>query len=111
MAKILVVEDDITLCSMIEKWLLFEHYTVETAHDGKQGLENLKFYKYDAIILDWDLPHVAGIEVCRQFRAFGGTAPVLILTGKNALDDKVTGLESGADDYLTKPFNMKGFGL
>lgn len=107
MAKILVVEDDQALASMMQKWLQFEHHTVEAVHDGQQGLENLKFYKYDAVILDWDLPRMSGPEVCKQFRASGGTSPVIMLTGKNAVDDKITGLESGADDYLTKPFNMK----
>jgi DNA-binding response OmpR family regulator len=107
MAKILLVEDDLALCSMMQKWLQFEHHTVETAHDGQAGLENLRFYKYDVIILDWELPKMSGPEVCRQFRATGGTSPVIMLTGKNTVDDKIEGLESGADDYLTKPFNMK----
>lgn len=107
MAKILLVEDDLALCSMMQKWLQFEHHTVEAVHDGQAGLENLRFYKYDAIILDWDLPKMSGVEVCRQFRSSGGTTAVIMLTGKNQIDDKITGLESGADDYLTKPFNMK----
>lgn len=107
MAKILLVEDDRALCVMIQKWLEFEHHTVESADNGKSAAENLRFYKYDLVILDWELPEVSGISVCQEFRSTGGTTPILMLTGKTAIDDKLTGLDSGVDDYLTKPFHMK----
>lgn len=107
MAKILVVEDDVDLAGMIVDWLTFEHYTVELVYNGTEGLDRLHASEYDAVILDWELPGLTGIELCRGFRAAGGTAPVIMLTGKDTITDKETGLDSGADDYLTKPFNMK----
>jgi DNA-binding response OmpR family regulator len=107
MAKILVVEDDLGLSRMVRDWLTFEHHLVETADNGREGLDKLNFYEYDAIILDWELPELSGIELCRQYRSRGGTAPVLMLTGKGTISDKESGFDAGADDYLTKPFHMK----
>lgn len=107
MAKILVVEDDATLQDNLRDWLTFEHHIVETASNGGDGLELLRFYKYDLVILDWQLPNMDGIEVCRQFRSLGGSTPVLMLTGKDSIADKEAGLDAGADDYLTKPFHTK----
>src|SRR5205807_1214846 len=65
------------------------------------------YYKHDLLILDWELPGCTGLEICRQFRNMGGKTPVLMLTARSDLDDKVSGLEAGADDYLTKPFHPK----
>lgn len=107
MAKILIVEDDLDLASMVVDWLKFEHYSVELVYSGTEGLDRLQSSEYDAIILDWELPGITGIEVCQQFRAEGGTTPMIMLTGKDLVSDKLTGLDAGADDYLTKPFNMK----
>jgi DNA-binding response OmpR family regulator len=107
MAKILIVEDDHDLGGMVVDWLRFEHHSVEIVHNGREGLERLQTSEYDAVILDWDLPGMAGIDVCRQFRTEGGLSPIIMLTGKNAISEKEQGLDSGADDYLTKPFNMK----
>lgn len=107
MAKILVVEDDENVSDGIKDWLMLEHYVVEQAADGADALQLLAHYKYDLIILDWDLPTVSGIDVCRSFRAQGGLVPILMLTGKNALKEKREGLDSGCDDYLTKPFELE----
>ena len=106
MAKILVVEDDADVSSMIAQSLSFEHYQVENASDGEAAQLMLRLGQYDLIILDWDLPLLSGIEVCKKYRAGGGKMPVLMLTGKTAVAEKVKGLDSGADDYLTKPFSI-----
>src|SRR5581483_4128673 len=92
---------------MVKDWLTFEHHMVETADNGKDGLEKLQYYQYDVIVLDWELPEMTGIEICKQFRSAGGKTPVLMLTGKGTIVDKETGFDAGADDYLTKPFHMK----
>ncbi len=103
----MIIEDDAGLSKMVRDWLTFEHHMVETAVTGCAGLEKLQFYQYDVVILDWELPEISGIDICKQFRLQGGTAPVLMLTGKGNISDKETGFDAGADDYLTKPFHMK----
>ncbi len=110
MAKILVVEDDEDVALSISDALAVEHHTVECVHDGKEGLDRLKFYKYDLAILDWNLPNLSGVDICSQFRERGGNIPILMLTGKNQTVDKISGLNSGADDYLTKPFDVHELG-
>jgi DNA-binding response OmpR family regulator len=107
MAKILLVEDDPGLCRMIRDWLTMERHSLEIVSDGKEALENLKFYEYELVILDWELPGMHGPQILKEFRAVGKTTPVLMLTGKGTIDDKEVGFGAGADDYLTKPFNMK----
>jgi OmpR-family two-component system manganese-sensing response regulator len=107
MAKILVVEDDKDLTAMVSDLLVFDKHIVEVAHTGLDGRDCLKMSKYDLIILDWDLPEVSGLELLKEFRANGGTTPVIFLTGKTTIVDKETGLDAGSDDYLTKPFHMK----
>ena len=106
MAKILIVEDDEQLSELIVDWLTGEKHTPEAVYEGTEGLQRLKFYKYDVIILDWELPGLSGPEICNQFRQSGGQTPILMLTGKKEVTDKATGLDAGADDYLTKPFHM-----
>lgn len=108
MTKLLLVEDDLELQDLIEDWLTrMDGHVVESVTDGAQALECLKFYKYDIVVLDWGLPSLNGVEVCRQFRLSGGTTPILMLTARREVDEKLTGLDSGADDYLTKPFDLK----
>ena len=107
LAKVLVVEDDLELAANVRRWLEFDKHVVETAHDGKQASEMLKFYKYDLVILDWGLPESSGIDVLREYRKSGGVSPVLFLTGKGTVEDKEMGFNTGADDYLTKPFDMR----
>ena len=107
MSKILLVDDDEELTSMVTAWLAAEHYIVEVVHDGADALYRLEQLSYDAIILDLSLPHMDGLEVCKRFREKGGVTPILMLTGRATIDNKETGLDSGADDYLTKPFDMR----
>lgn len=102
MAKLLLAEDDLTTGAIIRD-CLSENHTVEWVIDGEEAFDRLKFYKYDVAILDWDLPKLNGVEVCRQIRLIGCSIPVLMLTGKSSLDEKEIGLDSGADDYVTKP--------
>jgi DNA-binding response OmpR family regulator len=107
MAKILFVEDDPFITDVVVDWLNSERYLVEHVDSGQEALSRLRFYSYDAVILDWHLPDVSGLEVLKHFRVSGGTTPVLMLTGKREIDDKTRGLDAGADDYLTKPFHVK----
>jgi DNA-binding response OmpR family regulator len=107
MAKILLVEDNADLVTALIDWLTHEHFTVEVASNGRTGMDLMTCAEYDLMILDWDLPDINGIELCRQFRRQGGKTPIIMLTGKSAIAEKEEGLDSGADDYLTKPFNMR----
>jgi DNA-binding response OmpR family regulator len=107
MAKILLVEDDDELAKKITSWLELEHHFVEWTNRGKDAVERLEFFQFDLVVLDWQLPELEGIEILEHFRNRGGKTPVLMLTGKAELQDKMKGLDSGADDYLTKPFHPK----
>lgn len=107
MAKILVIDDNADLADNIKQWLLLEQHTVDTCNDGLAGLEYLRTYEYDVIVIDWTMPKMDGLEVLKQFRSLKGLTPVLMLTGRRSLDDKEMGLDAGADDYLTKPFEMR----
>lgn len=105
MAKILIIEDDTQLAALVHRWLTREGHIVEMEADGLAGMQRLRFDQYDLIVLDWELPGMAGIEILKNFRELGGIIPVLMLTGKKGIEDKLTGLYQGADDYLTKPFD------
>lgn len=107
MAKLLLVEDDEGLAKMIAEWLLHEHHTVEVVHDGREGMSRLLVSDYDVAIVDWELPGMTGVEIVKSYRQQRGKAAVIMLTGKGKIDEKETGFEVGADDYLTKPFNMR----
>ncbi len=104
MLRILICEDDEDLASEMEAILQLDGSTVDVTECAADAREQLAKNNYDVIILDWELPDSTGIEICREFRARGGVAPVLLLTGKGRTSDKEAGLDSGADDYLTKPF-------
>lgn len=104
--KALIVEDDADALDRLEQWLKHERYTVEGVKDGNEALDRLRLCKYDVIVLDWNLPHISGVELCKQFRSLGGVTPILMLTGRSAVNEKATGLDAGADDYLTKPFDL-----
>src|SRR5262249_15299663 len=104
-AKILLAEDDVDVASMVEDWLRHEHHTVETVGDGADALDRMRFYTFDLIILDWPLPKMTGLEAIQELRSKGGLTPILMLTGRDAVPDKTRGLDAGADDYLTKPFD------
>jgi DNA-binding response OmpR family regulator len=107
MPKILLVEDNVEQSAFVEELLKGERYAVDVVADGQTAVLQLGCVEYDLIILDWQLPKLSGVEVCRQYRAKGGTTPVIMLTSKMAEEDKETGLDAGADDYVTKPFSMK----
>ncbi len=101
---ILIVEDEIKISNFIKKGLEMEHYTVDVAFDGKKALEKIGTNDYDLIILDIMLPEINGVEVCKNIRENKIDAPVLMLTARDTTEDRVNGLDAGADDYLTKPF-------
>jgi DNA-binding response OmpR family regulator len=107
MAKILVVEDNAEILDNLQEWLSMEQHKVDCCSDGVEALSYLGTYEYDVIVLDWSLPKMSGLEICRQFRSRGGATPIIMLTGRRGLDDKESGLDAGADDYLTKPFEMR----
>ncbi|OGK62072.1 DNA-binding response regulator [Candidatus Roizmanbacteria bacterium RIFOXYB2_FULL_38_10] len=102
--RILLVEDEKRLSHYIKKGLVEEGFAVDQAYDGEEGLYFAKEETYDIIILDVMLPKLSGVEVCKRFRGFKKTTPILMLTARSETEDKILGLESGADDYLTKPF-------
>jgi DNA-binding response OmpR family regulator len=102
--RILVVEDARRLAGIIKRGLLEEGYAVDNAYDGEDGQYLAETTPYDVIILDVMLPKKDGVAVCRELRAKMVNAPILMLTAKDSVEDKVTGLDSGADDYLVKPF-------
>ena len=107
MAKILLVEDDAALAEVTKFGLESQGHIVQVTTGGDDALGNLKINKYDLVLLDWMMPDVTGIEVLQKYRASGGKTPVLMLTAKARLDDKEQGLDAGADDYLTKPFEHR----
>ncbi|MCH8560758.1 response regulator transcription factor [Nesterenkonia sp. DZ6] len=102
--RILLVDDEPALLRSVARSLRFEGYTVHTAIDGPEALEALAAHRPDAVILDLMLPTLGGLEVCRRIRAAGEVVPVLMLTARDAVTDRVAGLDAGADDYLPKPF-------
>jgi heavy metal response regulator len=104
MMRILLVEDEKNVSSFVKQGLEEDFYTVDVAEDGIEGYEMASSQRYDLIILDLMLPGMDGREICRKLREKGVKTPVLMLTALNTVPDKVGGLESGADDYLTKPF-------
>jgi two-component system, OmpR family, response regulator len=104
---ILVVEDEQRLAYLLRRVLLEERHSVDLAHDGNTGLDLALSDTYDVVILDIMLPGIDGVEVCRQMRAERIMSPVLMLTARGSIEDRVTGLNVGADDYLTKPFAME----
>ena len=105
--RILLIEDNRRLSDSLKATLIEDGYAVDTAYDGIEGEDMAVFTPYDVIILDVMLPKRDGIEVCRSLRDQKVSTPILMLTARDALDDRVQGLDSGADDYLVKPFEIK----
>lgn len=105
--KILLVEDEVELSKAVKMILTFENYDVDTAYNGKEAIELVKENVFDVIVMDVMMPIVDGIEALKEMRKIGVNTPVILLTAKSQIDDKVEGLDSGANDYLTKPFNRK----
>jgi two-component system response regulator MprA len=103
--RILIIEDDPAILKVVQRSLSYEGYLVDIATDGRSGLNLARENHPDLVILDWMLPGLDGLEVCRRLRQ-GGSLPILMLTAKDTVQDRVQGLDAGADDYLVKPFNL-----
>lgn len=104
--RILVVEDEEKIASFIERGLKEHHYTVDVGRDGEEGQYLAEVNSYDLILLDLMLPKKDGVAICRDLRQQNNATPILMLTARDAIKDKVSGLDAGADDYLTKPFSF-----
>ena len=105
--RLLIAEDEKDLNRILTKKLISDGYAVDSCFDGEEALDYIGSADYDAVILDIMMPKKDGIEVLKNMRARGNTTPVLLLTAKDAVEDKVAGLDSGANDYLVKPFSFK----
>ncbi|NEU74959.1 response regulator transcription factor [Hassallia byssoidea VB512170] len=105
--RILLVDDEVELTDPLSRVLTREGYTVDAVYDGTNGSQLALSGNYDLLILDWMLPGKTGLEICQQLRRSGKVTPVLFLTAKDTLDDRVEGLDAGADDYLVKPFELR----
>jgi DNA-binding response OmpR family regulator len=107
MTHILLVEDEVKLARFIELELNYEGYQVSVAYDGLTALTAARELNLDLIILDWMLPGLSGLEICRRLRSTGDKVPVILLTAKDEVSDRVAGLDAGADDYVVKPFSIE----
>ena len=105
--RILVVEDEEGIAAFLKQGLEEESYAVDIANEGKKGLQLALSGDYDLILLDWMLPGLSGIEICRQFRKEFADTPVIFLTAKDTLDETIFGLQTGANDYIKKPFHFE----
>lgn len=107
MKKVLIIEDESKISRFLQLELEHEGYTAEVAEEGRKGYSMAQCGKHDIIILDLMLPNLSGIEICRRLRAEGINTPIIMLTAKDDVSDKVTGLDVGANDYMTKPFAIE----
>ena len=105
--RILLVDDELELTEPLSRLLSREGYKVDIATDGSSGWDLARENRYDLLILDWMLPQKTGLEICQALRSHQDTTPILFLTAKDTLDDRVLGLDAGADDYLVKPFELR----
>lgn len=105
--KILIVEDESKIARVVQLELEYEGYETMTAHTGKEGLRLLEQHEWDLVLLDIMLPELNGIEVLRRMRSTGNVTPVILLTARDSIPDKVSGLDQGANDYMTKPFKIE----
>jgi two-component system response regulator MprA len=103
--RILIIEDDQAILKLLQRGLAYEGYTVDMSTDGRTGLILARDHTPDLVILDWMLPGIDGLEVCNRLRS-GGSIPILMLTAKDTVQDRIQGLDAGADDYMVKPFNL-----
>jgi len=103
--QVLIIEDEGKIANILRKGLLLDLYNVDIARDGEEALEKVSYNSYDFIILDVMLPKIDGLTVCREIRKKNTTVPILILTAKDDVNDKIAGLDAGADDYVAKPFS------
>ena len=105
--KILIVEDEIGIANFLQQGLEEEGYTVEVANDGEAGLEKALNQKANIILLDWMLPKMTGLEVCKAIRIQDKTTPILFLTARDTIQETIEGLQAGANDYITKPVDVE----
>lgn len=105
--KILIVEDDLKISSFLKKGLIEENYAIDCSFDGKDALYLIQTNSYDIILLDIMIPDIDGVELCKQLRKEGVRTPIIMLTAKSTIEDKVIGLNEGANDYITKPFSFE----
>ena len=105
--RVLIIEDDPDSRAMLEEILTIDGFTVDAAANGTDGESFLDVSSYDLLILDWELPDTSGVDLLKRFRQKGVGAPILMLTARSHIEDKEKGFEYGADDYLTKPFNVR----
>ena len=106
-SQLLIVDDDPELLNFLQEELEIEGFACTTAGNGHDALMELRHQCFDLVLLDWTLPDFEGMEVCRRMRSNGITTPVLMITARDDIDERVTALDSGVDDYLTKPFNLR----
>src|SRR5699024_3593152 len=106
-STILIIEDERKLSRVIQLELKYENYETEIAENGKEALHLLETEKWDLVLLDIMIPHLSGLEVLRRFRRINVYTPVILLTARDAVHDKVSGLDLGANDYITKPFQIE----
>ncbi|HEY7076701.1 MAG TPA: response regulator transcription factor [Solirubrobacteraceae bacterium] len=107
MPRVLIVDDEPAVLSALDRALRLEQYEIDLAADGREALDRLADTRLDAVVLDVAMPGIDGLEVCRRLRDAGDRTPVLMLTARDTVDDRVAGLDAGADDYLVKPFALK----
>ena len=107
MTRILVIDDDPSITSILKRGLSYEGFIVDVAVSGKEGLDNAREQPPNLVILDVMMPGLDGLEVCRRFRAADPNLPIMLLTAKDGVNDQVMGLETGADDYVVKPFTFE----
>ena len=105
--RILLVEDEVKLARFLELELTSEGYQITVAHEGIEGLTIARENTFDLVILDWMIPGLSGIEICRRLRSTGNKVPIILLTAKDEVADRVAGLDAGADDYVVKPFSPR----
>ncbi|MFB2981372.1 response regulator transcription factor [Microseira sp. BLCC-F43] len=106
-AHILLIEDEVKLARFVEIELTYEGYRVSVKNDGLEGLVAARELHPDIILLDWGLPGLTGVEICRRLRSTGDKVPIILLTAKDEISDRVAGLDAGADDYVVKPFSIE----
>jgi OmpR-family two-component system manganese-sensing response regulator len=111
LSKILVADDDAAVTQMVVEFLETQRHTAEAFFDGEDAYHQLRLYSYDLAVLDWAMPTMSGLDSCRKYRDGGGKTPILILTGKSTIDEKELAFNAGADDYLTKPFQIRELAL
>jgi len=110
MAKVLLVDDHEELYKNLKDWFIAQGHALEATYTGEDALQILSSFKFDVILLDWMLPGISGLDVCKTFRKDGGTTPIIFLTGKTDITSKETALDLGGDDYIVKPFDVRELG-